>query len=112
MPSAARAAGDTRLIDAVKNANGQAIRLLLRDHVDVNAAEADGTTALHWAVRADDLATVKQLLDAKADVNASKAPRCHNLKLLRHLERRRAMAARGGCKRSWFSDDHSCVGAA
>jgi len=71
MPSAARAAGDTRLIDAVKNANGQAIRLLLRDHVDVNAAEADGTTALHWAVRADDLATVKQLLDAKADVNAS-----------------------------------------
>jgi len=71
MPPAAGAAGDTRLIDAVKSANGPAIRLLLRDHVDVNAAEADGTTALHWAVRASDLGTVKQLLDAQADVNAS-----------------------------------------
>jgi ankyrin repeat protein len=71
LPAPTGAAGDTRLIEAVKAANGQAIRLLLRDRIDVNAREADGTTALHWAVQADDLATVKQLIDARADVNAS-----------------------------------------
>jgi uncharacterized protein len=71
LPAPARAAGDMRLIEAVKAANGQAVKTLLRDKVDVNAKEADGTTALHWAVQAGDLATVKQLLDARADVNAS-----------------------------------------
>lgn len=71
LPVPAQAAGDMRLIDAVKAANTQAVRLLLRDRVDVNVREADGTTALHWAVQAGDLATVKQLLDARADVNAA-----------------------------------------
>jgi ankyrin repeat protein len=71
VPAPAAAAGDTRLIDAVKAANAQAVRLLLRDRADVNAREADGTTALHWAVQAEDLATVKQLLDAGANVNAA-----------------------------------------
>ena len=66
LPAGASAAGDTRLIEAVKAANGQAVKTLLRDRVDVNTREADGTTALHWAVRGDDVATVQQLLEAKA----------------------------------------------
>ena len=42
------------LIDAVKAGNRAAVRALIRQRADVNAAEADGMTALHWAVRADD----------------------------------------------------------
>src|SRR5688500_8341723 len=63
-PAAAQAAN--ALVDAVKSGNQQAVRTLLRQRVDVNAAEADGTTALHWAVRADDQATVALLLRANA----------------------------------------------
>ena len=36
-----------RLIDAVKAADRDAIRTLLQQRVDVNAAEPDGATALH-----------------------------------------------------------------
>ena len=44
------AAGDVRLIEAVKQQNRAAIRELVRARTDVNATEPDGTTALHWAV--------------------------------------------------------------
>jgi ankyrin repeat protein len=37
------------IVDAAKNADGDALRALLQKKVDVNAAEADGSTALHWA---------------------------------------------------------------
>ena len=39
-----------RLADAVQNQDQAAVRTLLKQNVDVNAAQADGTTALHWAV--------------------------------------------------------------
>src|SRR5437870_5697746 len=70
--SADAAAGrDLAVIDAVRNADGDALRALLRKKADVNVAEADGTTALHWASYADDLETVDLLIRAGALVNAA-----------------------------------------
>ena len=43
------AADRTPLIDAARNADTNALRALLKQRADVNAAAADGTTALHWA---------------------------------------------------------------
>ena len=37
------------LVDAVKQGDLEAVRVLLAEQVDVNAPEVDGTTALHWA---------------------------------------------------------------
>jgi ankyrin repeat protein len=61
---------NTPLIDAVKAGDQPAVRLLLKQRADVNAAETDGTTALHWAVRADDRDTVSLLLKSGAKANA------------------------------------------
>ena len=58
--------GGSPLIDAVKSGDHAAMRRLLAQKADVNAAEADGTTALHWAVRADDRTAVTLLLKAGA----------------------------------------------
>jgi ankyrin repeat protein len=49
-------------------ADGQAVRALLQQKIDVNAAQADGTTALHWAVRHGDLETAERLIRAGARV--------------------------------------------
>jgi len=59
------------LVDAVKNRDKAAIRTLLQQRVDVNAAEADGTTALHWAARADDVETAEMLIRAGAKVRVA-----------------------------------------
>src|SRR5438105_11226658 len=61
----------TPLIDAAKNVDHDAVRALLKQGVDVNAAEGDGTTALHWASYRDDLETVDLLIRAGARVNAA-----------------------------------------
>jgi ankyrin repeat protein len=60
------AAGDLRLVNAVKDGDRQTVRQLLRSRVPVDASEADGTTPLHWAIRAGDLETAKLLLAAGA----------------------------------------------
>jgi ankyrin repeat protein len=65
------AAGDSRLIDAVKRRDANGTAELLRAGIDVNAATADGTTALHWAAHWDDVAAVRSLLKAGAKVNAA-----------------------------------------
>jgi ankyrin repeat protein len=62
---------DTRLIDAVKSGNREAVRALLKNRALINTPEPDGTTALAWAARADDLPTVVSLLAAGANANAS-----------------------------------------
>jgi len=62
---------DLRLVDAVKAGDKAATSSLLRQRVNVNAAEPDGTTALHWAVRQDDLQLTDRLLAAGADVKAA-----------------------------------------
>ena len=54
------------LVEAVKNGDAAAVRKLIKERIDVNAAEVDGTTALHWAARANDAATVELLLRAGA----------------------------------------------
>jgi ankyrin repeat protein len=65
------AASDLRLVDAVKNKDQDAVRSLLQQHVDINAAEADGSTALDWAAHWNDLETAEQLLRSGANVNAA-----------------------------------------
>jgi ankyrin repeat protein len=63
------AAGDTRLADAAKTRDTATVRMLLDQHVDVNAVGADGTPALHWLVRVDDFETARRLIRAGADVS-------------------------------------------
>src|SRR6266850_1976777 len=64
-------AAEVRLVEAVKKADKAAVRTLLQQRVDVNAAEPDGTTALHWAARADDLETTDLLIRGGANVKAA-----------------------------------------
>ena len=68
---AASAAAETRVIDAVKSGNRDAVRALVAQRADVNQAEVDGTTALHWAVRADDGEVVELLLRSGAGVRVA-----------------------------------------
>ncbi len=67
-PQATLAAGDQRLVQAAARGDTATVRLLLRQSVDVNAADSDGATALHWATWADDAALVNELLRAGARV--------------------------------------------
>jgi uncharacterized protein len=62
---------DVRLADAVMRADRDAVRSLLQQKIDVNAAQPDGTTALHWAARRDDMATAELLLRAGARADAT-----------------------------------------
>jgi uncharacterized protein len=55
---------------AAQNRDMNALRALIRQRADVNAAQADGTTALHWAAHWNDLDAVNVLLRAGAKVNA------------------------------------------
>lgn len=59
------------LADAAEKADRAALRTLLAQHADVNAAQADGMTALHWAAYRDDLETAKLLLAAGANASAT-----------------------------------------
>jgi len=63
-------AGVLRLVDAAINDDTSAVRALIGQKADVNAAAADGTTALMWAARANDAAMMEALLAAGADVKA------------------------------------------
>src|SRR5215467_4723676 len=64
------AASVTRLSDAAMQGNQDAVRSLLKQKVDVNAAQGDGTTALHWAAYRDDLEMAKLLIESGANVKA------------------------------------------
>ena len=59
------------LTDAVKNQDGAAMRSLLKQKVDVNAADPDGMTPLIWAAHNNDLDAVKALLAAGANPKAA-----------------------------------------
>src|SRR5262245_28112837 len=50
--------------DAAQNRDVDALRTLVRQRADVNAAQPDGTTALHWAAHWNDPETVTLLLRA------------------------------------------------
>jgi ankyrin repeat protein len=70
-PPAMAVPGDARLADAVMRTEKDAVRALLKQRVDVNAAQADGMTALHWAVRQSDIDTAQMLIRAGAKVDAA-----------------------------------------
>ena len=70
--AAVAAAGpDLRLVGAAAAQDRAAVRALIREGVDVNAARADGATALLWAAHWNDRELVDLLLEAGADVNAA-----------------------------------------
>ena len=64
-------AGQSALSEAVRSEDRTAVRDLLKQHADVNAADPDGTTPLQWAVYADDLETTQLLLHAGANPKTS-----------------------------------------
>ena len=64
-------AGDARLSEAAMQGDREAVRSLLKQRVDVDAAQGDGSTALHWAAFREDLEMVKMLLAAGANVKAA-----------------------------------------
>lgn len=65
------APADLRLIDAVRKADVTAVRSLIAQRVDVNAADLDGSTALHWAARLDRPEIVDLLAAAGANARAA-----------------------------------------
>jgi len=67
----AAAEGDLRLIEAVKSKDRSAVKALLDQKADVNAAQADGATALAWAAHWNDLETADLLIRAGAKANAA-----------------------------------------
>ena len=50
----------------MKNQDATAVKALLKQRADVNAADVDGSTALQWAAHWNDLDTVKALIAAGA----------------------------------------------
>jgi ankyrin repeat protein len=71
LSSAGFAAGPSAVADAVMGGDKAAVRKLLEQHADVNAAQADGATALHWAVFRSDKEMVDLLIKAGANAKAA-----------------------------------------
>ena len=69
--SSIAAGPDERVVRAAADQDHDAVRELLDDGVDVNAARSDGVTALLWSVHWDDAAMVDLLVGAGANVNAA-----------------------------------------
>ena len=65
------AAPDTRLIDAVRRVDANAVRRLIEQKIDVNATQPDGATALHWAAHRNDVAIADLLIRAGAKVDSA-----------------------------------------
>lgn len=71
LPSgAAYAANPSPLADAAERGDVSAVRALLRDGAEVNAAQGDGMTALHWAADRGDADLARLLTYAGANVEA------------------------------------------
>ena len=67
----AAVAGDLRVAEAAMHEDKNAVRSLIKQKADVNAAQGDGMTALHWVAFHDDLESAKLLLAAGANVKAA-----------------------------------------
>jgi ankyrin repeat protein len=57
--------------DAAQNRDREALRSLVRQHVNVNSPQPDGTTALHWAAHWNEVEAVNLLLGAGANAKAA-----------------------------------------
>ena len=56
--------------DAAMRGEWAAVRAMVAEGADVNAAQGDGMTALHWAARLGDAPTVRMLVQAGANIAA------------------------------------------
>jgi ankyrin repeat protein len=65
------AAAQLELAAAAERGDARAVRALLRQSVDVDAAQPDGMTALLWAVQNNDVDMADRLLGAGADFRAA-----------------------------------------
>jgi ankyrin repeat protein len=65
------AAPSTPVADAAERRDKEAVRTLVKQAVDVNAAQGDGMTALHWAAMHGDADLAALLLYAGANVRAT-----------------------------------------
>jgi ankyrin repeat protein len=65
------AAASAPVADAAMSRDREAIKTLLKNGADVNAAQGDGMTALHWASRNGDAELTQMLLFAGANVKAT-----------------------------------------
>src|SRR5262245_51689990 len=65
------AVNEPRLIQAVRSGDVSTVREVLKQRVDVNAAQGDGATALHWAAHSDNLAIVDLLIRSGAKASAA-----------------------------------------
>src|SRR5258706_5462538 len=65
------AASDTPLADAAQRGDQGAVRSLIQQKSDVNAAQGDGMTALHWAASTRGAQIAQMLVDAKANLEAT-----------------------------------------
>ena len=61
----------TLLMEATQQGDVEAVRSLLEDGADPNAAQGDGLTALHLAAQAGKLDIAKLLIGAGAEVSAT-----------------------------------------
>ncbi|MEP6491786.1 MAG: ankyrin repeat domain-containing protein [bacterium] len=61
----------TPIADAAMRGDAAAVRKLIDQRADVNAAQGDGMTALHWAAEHGDVAMAELLLKAHAKVGAT-----------------------------------------
>lgn len=61
------------LSEAVRRGDGEAVRALLRQRVNVNAPEPDGSTPLHWAVQSSNLEFAQLLIKAGANADVRTA---------------------------------------
>ena len=68
---AARTPADESLVaDAVMRGDSARVRVLIKQGLDVNAAQPDGMTALHWAAQRGDAGGAQMLMYAGARVDA------------------------------------------
>jgi uncharacterized protein len=65
------AAASAPVADAAMDGNRDAVKALLKQAADVNAAQGDGMTALHWAAMKNDADLVQTLLYAGANPKAT-----------------------------------------
>jgi uncharacterized protein len=69
--AAPRHSSDPTIADAEMRGDTSAVRLLIKQGADVNAAQGDGMTALHWAAMHGDAELTSTLLYAGANVRAT-----------------------------------------